>query len=212
MNRSFLENLGITKENIDSIMAENGKDIETAKAPIAGLNDQITALKATISERDTQLDDLKKNAGDIDALKNQIAELQESNANKAKEYEAQIKAVKVSAAVEKALGEAGAKNGKAVKAFLDLDNAEIADDGTIKGLAKQIDTLKADESTSFLFKDAGGAAGATSFKGVQINNGLGTPPDTDSYAVRLTKAREAGNTLEAISIKSEAADNGVYLM
>ena len=32
MKRSFLEELGLTKEQIDSIMSENGNDINAAKA------------------------------------------------------------------------------------------------------------------------------------------------------------------------------------
>lgn len=32
MKREFLEGLGIEKENIDKIMAKNGKDIEAEKA------------------------------------------------------------------------------------------------------------------------------------------------------------------------------------
>lgn len=212
MNRNFLEGYGLNKEAIDAIMAENGKDIEAAKGPIAGLNEQITTLKATVSERDTQLETLKKSSGDADALRTTIADLQKANKDKAAEYENNLRTFRIEAAAEKEAIEAGAINYKAVKPFLDFTKATLSEDGTVKGFAEQYTALKAEETTKFLFNAQKQEPQTAVFKGAQVSNGLGTPPDTSSYAARLTKAREAGNTIEALSIKREAADNGVFLM
>ena len=51
-----------------------------------------------------------------------------------------------------ALTSAKAKNLKAVKALLDLENAEIQEDGTVKGLLENIETLKGAEDSKFLFE------------------------------------------------------------
>jgi hypothetical protein len=59
--------------------------------------------------------------------------------------------LKIDSAIDAALGDAKAKNKVAVKALLkDLDKAEFADDGTIKGLAEQIATLQ--KSDEYLFE------------------------------------------------------------
>ena len=54
MKRKFLEDLGLEKEIIDSIMAENGKDVEKAKGDYDDLKEQLETATTTIA-------DLKKN-------------------------------------------------------------------------------------------------------------------------------------------------------
>ena len=64
---------------------------------------------------------------------------------------AEIKQLKINSAVDAALTAAKAKNNKAVRALLDLDKAELADDGTVKGLGDQIKKLVGAEDSKFLF-------------------------------------------------------------
>lgn len=67
MKRKFLEDLGLEKDAVDKIIAENGADIENAKASAAkrfdterdSLNDQITDLQAQVAQRDTDLSDIQ---------------------------------------------------------------------------------------------------------------------------------------------------------
>ena len=85
-------------------------------------------------------------------MKQQIATLQADNKAKDEAHAAEIKKMKVDAAVEAALTSSGAINAKAVVPFLkDLDKAELADDGTVKGLAEQIEALTKADDTKFLF-------------------------------------------------------------
>lgn len=173
MKRKFLEELGLDKEAIDSIMDENGKDIEAAKADAKKLETQVTtlqseneALKAQVSERDTQLETLKNSTGDADALKQQIATLQQENKAKEEAHAAEINQLKIDHAVEAALVASKAKNNVAVKALLkDLDKAELAEDGTIKGLSEQIEALQ--KSDAYLFEPA---TSTKSIKGANIGN------------------------------------------
>ena len=59
MKRNFLEDLGLEKEVVDKIMAENGKDIENAKANYDELKAELKTANATIADRDNQLKELK---------------------------------------------------------------------------------------------------------------------------------------------------------
>lgn len=155
MNRKTLEEMGLTKEQIDQIMKENGESIENAKAKLQEQIDEITkdrdGYKSQISERDKQLEELKKDAKNTEDLTAKVAELQEANKTAAKAHEAEIKELRVNAAVDKALAEAGAKNGKAVRALLDLTKAELTEDGTVKGLGDQLKALQKAEDSAFLF-------------------------------------------------------------
>ena len=156
MKRAELETLGLSKEQIDEVIKINGADIENAKSVAssesASLQTEIDALKSQVKDRDKQIESLKKSAGDNEELQKQIETLQEENKAKDAAHKAELHQIKVDAAVEKALSDAGALGVKAVKAYLDLEDAKFADDGTLKGLKEQIDALKASDETKFLFK------------------------------------------------------------
>jgi hypothetical protein len=77
-----------------------------------------------------------------------------------KKYEEDIKSIKIDNEVEKALTKAGAKNIKAVRALLDLENAEVNENGIV-GLSDSIKKLKSGKDTEFLFEKTG-------FKGVSV--------------------------------------------
>ena len=159
MKRKFLEDMGLEKEQVDKILDENSQDIGKAKgdlekvqADLATAQQEVTTLKAQVADRDGQLETLKNSTGDVEAMKQQIATLQADNKAKDEAHAAEIKKMKVDAAVEAALTSSGAINAKAVVPFLkDLDKAELADDGTVKGLAEQIEALTKADDTKFLF-------------------------------------------------------------
>lgn len=74
MKREFLKELGLTDEQIDKIMAENGKDIEKAKGDTAKLeNDlatketEIETLQGQLKEANTQIESFKEM--DIEGIK-----------------------------------------------------------------------------------------------------------------------------------------------
>ena len=150
MKRKFLEDMGLTKEQVDSILDENSQDIGKAKGDLDTANQEITSLREQIVDRDSQLETLKNSTGDVEALREQIATLQADNKTKDETHAAEIKQLKIDSAVLTALTGAKAKNNAAVKALLkDLDKAELAEDGTIKGLAEQIEALQ--KSDAYLF-------------------------------------------------------------
>lgn len=159
MKRKFLEDMGLEKEQVDKILDENSQDIGKAKGDsekiqkdLDAANAEVESLKGQISDRDKQLETLKNSTGDVEAMKKQIATLQADNKAKDDAHAAEIKKMKVDAAVDAALTSSGAINTKAVVPFLkDLDKAELAEDGTVKGLAEQIEALIKADDTKFLF-------------------------------------------------------------
>ena len=139
-------------EEIDKKVSEEiGKGF-VARADFNTLNAEKKALADTVKDRDKQLETLKASTGDVEVLKTQIATLQTENATAAKAHEDEIKRLRIDTAVELALSAAKAKNVKAVKALLDLEKAELADDGTVKGLEDQIKKLASAADSGFLFE------------------------------------------------------------
>lgn len=150
MERKFLEDLGLTKEQIDSVMTENGKDINKAKGDIESVKAELHTAKETIKERDTQLENLKGSVGDNKELKLQIENLQTENKTTKENYEAEIKELKLSNAIKLAIVDT-AKDVDLVTSLFDKSKLILSDDGKVTGLEEQLKGIK--ESKSFLFKE-----------------------------------------------------------
>ena len=59
MKRKFLEDMGLTKEQIDSIMAENGNDIEAAKSEVEQVKTELEQTKTQLQEANTTIESFK---------------------------------------------------------------------------------------------------------------------------------------------------------
>ena len=125
---------------------EQGK-VFVPKADFNEKNEELKKAKTEITNRDTQLEELKK--VDAEKLQTEITTLQQTNKDLADKHAAEIKQLKIDQAIERHLSAAKAKNTKAVKALLDLENVELSEDGSIKNLDDQLKTLK--ESDNYLF-------------------------------------------------------------
>lgn len=154
MKKEELIKLGLDEETAKKVEAASTEELKgyvekTKYSELETIKNQLEESNKTVNK---QLEDLKKNTGDAEALKAEIQKMQDENKNKETEYTNNIKKLKVDNAVELALIGAKAKNTKAVKALLNLENLEIGEDGKIKGLEDQIKNLTKDEGTAFLFE------------------------------------------------------------
>ena len=143
---------GMTEELATKIAEQSAEELKgyVPKTRFDEVNDAKKNAEALVKERDKQLEEVKKSTGDNEELKAQIETLQEANKAAKAEYEANIKKMQIDNAVLSALKDAGAKNTTALMALLkDMDKAELAEDGTVKGLAEQIQELQ--KSESYLF-------------------------------------------------------------
>ena len=162
MKKKDLLELGLTEEQADKVTALSAEELK-GYVPMARFNEINEARKhaeESVSERDKQIEGLKSSAGDAEKLKKQIDDLQAANKQKDSDHAAEIRQLKIDAAVDTALTAAKAKNLKAARALLSLDKAELSEDGTVKGLAEQIQTLKTADDSKFLFEAAGKMKGA----------------------------------------------------
>ena len=123
----------IPKSRLDEVIAER----DNAK------KDHADVLK--------QLGALQKETGDVQSLKDKIQELQDNAKEAERTHAAEMHTLKVNNAVETALLNAKALNAKAVKALLNLEKAELDDEGNVKGLADQIKALQTADDSKFLF-------------------------------------------------------------
>ena len=155
MTKEKLMEWGLTEEQATKVMEGlNGSFV--TKARFNEVNTELTKAKATITERDGQLEALKKTGTDAAALQDQITQLQTANTEQKKAHDAELKALKITNAVDLALSAARAKNNTAVRALMAdfISKADIAEDGTVKGLDDEVKKLVEGKDTAFLFDKA----------------------------------------------------------
>jgi hypothetical protein len=128
--------------------------------------------EALVKERDGQIETLKNSTGDVNELKKQIEDLQKANKDAADKHAEEINKMKIDSALDVAISNAKGKNAKAIKALLNLENAELDEDGTIKGLADQMTALQKSDEYLFEAKD-----NKTKMKGVVLGQGADTKLD-----------------------------------
>lgn len=171
MKRKFLEDLGLEKEAIDKIMAENGNDVNAAKADYEAMKQERDTMATQVAERDKQLETLKNSTGDMEALKQQIITLQADNQAAKEKYDADMKELKLSTAIKLALGDS-AQDAELVAGLFDKSKLILSEDGKVTGLDEQLKSLKKEKS--FLFKEEKPAQ--VQIKGGKPAESKGTPP------------------------------------
>lgn len=113
MKRKFLEDLGIEKDIVDKIMAENGIDITREQTVTNGYKKQL----------DDALTKLKNFEGvDVTELQDKIAALNNELASTKTSYESEIETMKFTTALESKISAMGPKNTKTVMALLDTES------------------------------------------------------------------------------------------
>ena len=177
---------GMSEELATKVAEASAEELKNfiPKTRFDEVNEAKKNAEALVKERDKQLEDVKKSTGDNEELKKQIEQLQEDNKTAKQKYEADIKKMQIDNAVHSALKDADVKNVTAVMALLkDLDKAELAEDGTIKGLADQIQELQ--KSDSYLFN----------IKNVQNPTPSGVTPANSQTHVPGTVTKEQFNKM-----------------
>lgn len=157
MKKDEFVKLGVDEELAAKLETASQEELKgfIPKARFDEVNNEKKKLELDVRDRDSQLETLKNSTGDVEALKKQIETLQADNKKKDEEHAAEVRQLKIDAAVDAALSAAKAKNATAVKALLkDMDKAELQEDGTIKGLAEQIAALQKSDEYLFDAKDS----------------------------------------------------------
>lgn len=178
MKKEDLIALGLTEEQAKKVLDAVKEYVP--KTQLAEVERERDGLKATVTERDTQLETLKKSSGDNEALQQQIADLQKANEDQRKAHEAEILQLRLDNAVEAAILAAGAKNVKAVRALIDADKLRLEKDGTVTGLSDQIKAIQKSEAYMFAEKQQ------QQFKGFQPGASGDVKPDGKIDVSKMT--------------------------
>lgn len=181
MNKEQLLALGLSDEQVSKVL-EGFKGF----VPPSRFNEVNEAKKnaeALLKERDVQL-------AEKETLQKQIETLQLESKKASEKYEADIKQLQIANIVERELMGAGAKNLKAVKALLNLDNAEL-DGESVKGLAEQIKGLQ--KTDGFLFETKVDNSLPSGVIPAESNHAVGSKPVAEmNYSERVAYLNAGG--------------------
>lgn len=185
MKRDFLRNFKVgdqelSKEIIDAIMAENGRDIEAAKAPYADYE----AIKEQLK---TAQDGLKVfEQVDVSELQGKIKALQDDLSKKDSEWQKKVDAMAFDGRLKDAITAAKGKNAKAIAALLDVDTLR-ASKNQESDIRAALEAVKKDND--YLF-DADRPAGYAAGTGSTGHSGKYSPEEAAIRAA--TPAQDPG--------------------
>ena len=149
--KQLLEQHGVAGEVVQNVVAaaeEKLKDF-VPKHRFDEVNEAKKQLAEQLQERDNQLSQLKKAAGDNEELRKQIEALQHENKEREQEYQGRLRDMAITTAIKLAVaGEA--HDPDLVANLIDKGKIEVDEQGNVKaGLDDQIKSLR--ESKAFLF-------------------------------------------------------------
>lgn len=179
LNEEQLNALNEVFKDVDVVLEPQENFIP--KTRFDEVNTQLKEVKTTNEKLSSDLDNAVKDSKSTEELKATIQKLQDDNKATQEKYEGEIQQRERDYLINDALREAGARNPKAAKALLDIENVKIID-GKLDGLDKQLEDLR--KSDEYLFsvkqpsKDEGDKPKLDKF-GNPINSSGG---ESDNYS------------------------------
>ena len=161
MKFEWLKNIigeSYTEETDKKVADELGK-LFIAKADFDSVNEAKKALEQQIKDRDKDIADLKKAAGDNADLNKRYQELQDKYTADTEALNKAMADSRKNSAVDMAILQAKGKNAKAIKALLDMEKITLKEDGALEGL--NLEELK--KSDGYLFEDVKNGIEGTGF-------------------------------------------------
>ncbi|HDC8569846.1 TPA: phage scaffolding protein [Staphylococcus aureus] len=166
---------------IDAI--DESKSGMVSRSRLNDKNTEIEELKEEISKRDEQIVKLQDSVKGDSEIQKELEELKNQNS----EWETKYKETQLNNAVKLAVAKE-ANDANDILAFINKDELELADDGTVKGLDKAIETLK--ESKPYLFAPSKPVGNSPQ----QGDNPTGKPTKEDFKKMTYTEQVELLNS------------------
>ena len=153
MKTEELLEIGLTEEQATKVLAINGKDVERYKKSLESAKSDLTTAQEQLAQRDKDIEELKKSSGDVDGIKQQLADLQAKYTTETEQYQKQIADRDYADAVNRAIADKGVKfsSKAAEKAFIaDLTaNRLTVKEGVLDGFETYLKAQQDSDPTAF---------------------------------------------------------------
>lgn len=193
MNRETLKALELSDEQIEKVMAENGKDIQDIKAQ---LSDKDTEIKSLETEKETlskQITTLEKKANDYDKLEGTNKELQEQ----IKDFKVQVASNELDKKILKEVSK-DAYDPDDVFLFIDKDKFNRDEEsGDITNFNEVMNELR--ENKAYLFNSDGVISGSK-------DETLETDEEVISHNTDYKSGGQSGNGKQKVDYSKRGRD------
>lgn len=161
MERKFLEELGLEKETIDKVMAQNGEDINKAKASSTELEQKVEQLttdletaNATVKNANKEIESFK--SMDVASIQSAAEEWKQKYETEKTERENERLVTERNHIAEKAASSLEFTSNSARKAFMNelLQKDLPLQDGALLGFDDYVETYKESDPTAFKSEEA----------------------------------------------------------
>lgn len=149
MKREELKELGLTDEQLGSVMTLHGKTVTGLNTQINALEGERDQFKEQLTSNQTELDTLKEASKGNEELSKQLEELQAKYDTTKTESETKLAQQQKDFAIRLALKDVNPLDEDIVLGQLNTDTIQVTDNG-LKGLKEQVEALQ--ESKAFLFQ------------------------------------------------------------
>lgn len=191
MKREYLKGLGLEEDVINKIMAEHGKGIESVKTELTTKETELQTLQGQLQTANKEIENFKDL--DIDEIKQRAEKYKTDFEELQSKSKKQLADLKFEHDIEKAIGNAKARNIITVKALLDIDELKEsknqADD-----IKQALETIKKDNDYLFEPVNASGTGGSLG-AGEKINNNI-TKTDILSIEDPIERKHKIAENLE----------------
>ncbi len=114
------------------------------------INEAKNKAEQDVKDRDNQIEEIKKSAGDNEELKKQIEQMQNDAKESEQKYREELKEIKLTNAIKLAVA-GKAHDEDLVAGLFDKSKLVLSDDGKVVGIDEQLKSIK--EGKAFLFKE-----------------------------------------------------------
>ncbi len=139
MKTEELINLGLSREQADSVLAINGRDIERTKNANREERLELERVLGVLSEREKELENYK--SMDYEGIKNELNTWKEKAGLAELAVKENIKNNVLSHEKEKIYSDSGVKSAEILDALIDWDKVNVEDD-SVTGLNEQISEIR----------------------------------------------------------------------
>lgn len=167
MKRELLEEMNLEKEQIDTIMAANGKDIENAKGDLSSKETELADTKKLLEDANNEIEGFKDL--DVEGIKQASEEYKSKYEQAQEDAKKELEGVKFEHELESAIRDSKAKNTKAVKALLDIETLRGSNNRN-ESIAEALGVVKSDNDYLFEGSEAVGTGGSLGNAGRNKSN------------------------------------------
>ena len=142
MKKEQLANIGLTEDQISQVFALYGASVQKFKDDVASKESELESVRGQLTQRDKDLNDLKKKGADVEDIQQKLEDLQAKYKQDTEALEMKLADENKSRLIDAELTKAGVRDAEIFGKILNKDEISVKD-GKLIGLTEQIEAQRA---------------------------------------------------------------------